>query len=268
MSPPADRPTGPDGIPSFEASFAAGIFPGLSASAKRLRWTLDGPLEAAISVAAGYWIDPTIPDEPYHRADAVDQRHPISRDPYTEPKVSSVTISADLLSDWENNWFEVHRDHVLPGGEEENGKTRIGSLPDFDPEDEDDAWPEVDGEGSGHLLVCCGSERPRKTETKFQLLVTAKGAGPDGFLTVHDFLEQVHPWLMGLKGEILEARAVAFALLEGEDDVPSREELLARDGHMKFFVFGAKDLVIWDEEEWTERMTKRPYIRITRVYVR
>jgi hypothetical protein len=50
----------------------------------------------------------------------------------------------------------------------------------------DDAWPEAGGEGSGHLLVCCVSERPRKAEPKFRLLVTAKGAGPDGFLTVHN----------------------------------------------------------------------------------
>lgn len=75
--------------------------------------------------------------------------------------------------DWEENWLGVHDGHALPGGEEEDGDTRFGPLPDED----EDPWPEVDGEGSGHLLMCCGSERPRKTETKFQLIVTATGAG-------------------------------------------------------------------------------------------
>lgn len=173
-----------------------------------------------------------------------------------------MTIGAQPLNDWEENWLGVHDGHALPGGEEEGGNTRFGPLPDVDPENEDDdAWPEVDGEGSGHLLVCCGSERPRKTETKFQFVVTAKGAGPDGFLTVHDYLEQVHPWLMGLKGEILEARAVEAVLFEEADDVPSREELLARDGDMKLFVGGAppKYLVILNEEKWTKERTKPPY---------
>ena len=161
-----------------------------SASAKRLRWTLDCPLEAAISVAGGTLIDPTIPDEPYHRAGAVDQWHPISGDSFTEPKVSSATIRVEPLNDWEENWLEVHDSNALPGGEDDGGETRFGPLPDVDPKNEDDdGWPEVDEEGNGHLLVCCGSEKPRKTETKFQLLVTAKGAGPDGFLTVHDYLE-------------------------------------------------------------------------------
>lgn len=233
-----------------------------SVSAKRLRWALNGPLEAAISVAAGTLIDRTISDEPYHRAGAVDQWHPISRDPFTEPKVSSVTIGVQPLIDWEENWLEVHDGHALPGREQEDGETRFGPLPDVDPENKNDGWLEVDGEVSGHLLVCCGTERPRKTDTKFQLLVTAKGAGPDGFLTVHDYLEQVHPWLMSLKGQILEARAVEAVLFHEADDVPSREELLARDGDMKLFVGGGshpKDLVIVNEQEWTRERTKPPY---------
>lgn len=170
-------------------------------------------------------------------------------------------IGVEPLNDWEENWLEVHDGHAVPGGEEDGGETRFGPLPDVDPEDKNDGWPEVNGEGSGHLLVCCGSERPRKTETKFQLLVTTKGKGPDRFLTVHDYLEQVHPWLMGLKGEILEAKAVEAVLFENADNVPSREELLARDGDMKLFVGGAgpKYIDILNKEEWIKERTRPPY---------
>jgi hypothetical protein len=124
-------------------------------------------------------------------------------------------------------------------------------LADVDAEDEYDAWDEADEElGSGHLLECCGSERPRRSYGRYELLVTARGAG--GFLTVHDYVEQVHPWLMSLKGDIIEAKAVANALLEGEEEVPQREELLARDGHFKLFVAGAhpKYLVMNNETQW------------------
>lgn len=66
---------------------------------------------------------------------------------------------------------------------------------------------------------------------------------------------------MGLKGEILEARAVEAVLFNEADDVPSREELLASDGNMKLFVGGShpKYLIIMNEQRWTEHRTKLPY---------
>ena len=65
----------------------------------------------------------------------------------------------------------------------------------------------------------------------------------------------------GSEGEILEARAVEAVLFGEADDVPSREELLARDRDMKLFVGGAgpKYLVIKNEENWTKERTNPPY---------
>lgn len=43
------------------------------------------------------------------------------------------------------------------------------------------------------------------------------------------------------------------------DDVPSREELLARDGDMKLFVGGASPKYLFIlNEEWTKERTKPP----------
>ncbi|KAK4101979.1 hypothetical protein N658DRAFT_42992 [Parathielavia hyrcaniae] len=103
MSSAASTPTATDGFPSFEASWAVFDWPTLTASGKRLRWTLDDPLESAIPVGPGTFIDPTIPDEPYHRVvGTVDHWHAILRDPFTEPKLSSITVGVEPLQDWES----------------------------------------------------------------------------------------------------------------------------------------------------------------------
>ena len=57
------------------------------------------------------------------------------------------------------------------------------------------------GEPGEYLLRCCGGDRLRKK--KVSLLV--KASGNLGILTIHDYLSAVHPWLMGLREEILQA---------------------------------------------------------------
>lgn len=169
---------------------------------------------------AHHWINPTLPpDEPYYQPAPSDGTagsggnwYPISQDSLAEPNVSSIAIRFVDLARWEENWLEAHEGHYCPDYPGfDSTLTRIGPLPDADPDDPDDRWDEVDGEGTGHLLMCCGVERPRKTESdsRFQFVVEAKGEG--GFLTVHDYVEQLHPWLMGLREEILEATAIARA---------------------------------------------------------
>jgi hypothetical protein len=68
-------------------------------------------------------------------------------------------------------------------------------------------------------LRCCGCDRPRKK--KVSLLVEASGY--DGILTIHDFVSTVHPWLMGLRGEILQAAGdlqYLVPLNTGQQDYP------------------------------------------------
>lgn len=48
----------------------------------------------------------------------------------------------------------MHRDHTDPDGDyESRDDVQYGSLPDYD-SDEDEEGPE-------HLLMCCGTKRPR-----------------------------------------------------------------------------------------------------------
>ena len=72
---------------------------------------------------------------------------------------------------------------------------RYGMLPHFNlgsDGEEGDEQREV-------LLRCCQVDRPRKK--KASLLVKASGE----FLTIHDYVSAVHPWLLGLRGKILQA---------------------------------------------------------------
>lgn len=158
-----------------------------------------------------------------------------------EPKISSVAIDVGDLVNWEENWLEAHKNHYCPDFPEWTSTlTRIGPLPDADPNDPDEGFEEVDGEGTGHLLMCCGVERPRKTSSRFNFVVEAKGEG--GFLTVHDYVEQLHGWLMGLREEILEATAIARAILS-ENPFSREEKLMLR-------AYG-KDVDFLKEKEWT-----------------
>jgi len=63
------------------------------------------------------------------------------------------------------------------------------------------------GEYTGHLLMCCGVDQPLNSAERFKFVVEPKGER--GFLTVHDYVDQVHRRLMGWREEILEATAVA-----------------------------------------------------------
>lgn len=138
---------------------------------------------------------------------------------------------------------------------------RYGPLPDHDASAGlDDEWPEANGPGSGHLIRCaCGSTRPRKTLATGRLLVTIKaraGTGP-GYLTVHDFVEQIHPWLMSLKEDILEARAVMKGLLcEGPEEF-TRDEILERDKSLELLADGVviPYLHIRDGKEWKSHLS-------------
>jgi hypothetical protein len=86
----------------------------------------------------------------------------------------------------------MHGDHADPDGGEENGPeswVKFGELPDYDPEE--------DEEGPEHLLVCCGTQRPRSKAVS----VVVRSSGE--FVTIHDYLSTVHPWLVGLREDLL-----------------------------------------------------------------
>lgn len=71
------------------------------------------------------------------------------------------------------------------GGEEEGG----------DDGEEDD---------EPQLLRCCGQDRPRGKNTKLTIRPARAwdGCGGGGFVTVHDYVSALHPWLGRLGGRI------------------------------------------------------------------
>ena len=65
------------------------------------------------------------------------------------------------------------------------------------------------------MLECCGQKRPWAYDT--QLEVTAQGE----FLTVHDYVSAVHPWLMARRDTVLDALGKAY----GDPGWPSETKL-------------------------------------------
>jgi len=96
------------------------------------------------------------------------------------PAVSAIMATADALELWESDWLDFHRNHSDPDSYHESEDLQYGDLPDYDAE-KDERPP--------HLLVCCGSDRPRHKSGG--VLVTVSPSGP-GFVTVHDYITTMH----------------------------------------------------------------------------
>ena len=121
--------------PSYEVRKDAGEFVQLSADVRRLRWPLNGPLATSVQVMKDRWIDPdpdAAPPEPYcQQAAAADDDgtitswHAVAQSPFTEPKVSSVTIYVDPLEDWEWQWLEMNEPYPNDPG----GSCAVGERP-------------------------------------------------------------------------------------------------------------------------------------------
>ncbi|KAI0382817.1 hypothetical protein F5Y04DRAFT_252396 [Hypomontagnella monticulosa] len=162
----------------------------LTPDAKRIFWSLNGPLSTSVWVLEDA-SDPDSAREAYFRQTIGGTTwHPVSQSQLTQPGVSSITVRVSDLENREDNWFDVHDSHADPNDE----NCVFGELIDFDP-DEDEDGPE-------HVLKCCGSERPRKKAAYLVVKATSE------CITIHDYVSAVHPWLMGLREDILGALGV------------------------------------------------------------
>lgn len=230
-----------DNANSTPAAHPANKFIPATKDAKRLYWALTGPLSTSIFVMPEPFYDPNAPLEPYVRggssgADASDL-HPVSPSPLTEPKIRSATVSVDVLDDWEKLWGETHDGHwdgPDDDWEAEGSQVRFGMIPGEDPEYE--GFP-----GQEHLRRCCGVDRPLDKAAK--LVVEATGE----FLTVHDFVSAVHPWLLGLRDDILAAYGDAVA---GKPLPPGTKLMVS---HPK-----PGSLMVMPEERWKASRKKHP----------
>ncbi|KAH9845618.1 hypothetical protein Tdes44962_MAKER06453 [Teratosphaeria destructans] len=198
-------------------------------SGQLLFWTLDGPLTSAISVMPS----PSTPEGPlepyYDQARAT--WHPIAHLPITEPKVSSISVRVYQLDEWITVWCEEHEHH-----------SDLDDAADIG--DDEVEWTTVTTEDETpqrELIKCCGTYRPG-SNSSFGIVVKPSNMAQDaGFVTVHDVLETVHPWLMELKWEI----GTAMAILDGAGDEP-----VGLDGGFVVNSNAFESLVIERKEEW------------------
>ncbi|KAF2271268.1 uncharacterized protein EI97DRAFT_364717, partial [Westerdykella ornata] len=204
----------------------------LTHDAQRLYWPVEGSWETAIRVMQHVHYDPSVPLGPY-----LHQETAILQSPLTEPKISSVTVRVQQLECWEDEWMEVHGEHDDPGedGIGECGNAVFGPLDDYD--------PDSDGEGLSkfvHLLRCCGADRPRKK--KASLVVKASGE----YLTIHDYVVAVHPWLLRLRDDIL---AASGDLLDSKP-LPADTKLVVW--------YGLAEVDVLEDKEWRTMKAKWP----------
>ncbi len=195
----------PAQYPTDEELCSRGVSAHPTLATVRLVWSFSGSLETSISVmASAYNVDVL---EPYYQpaAGGGSPWHVISKSSLTHPPVSAIVATVVDLEIWESDWKDFHRNHSEPDSYNESEDLQYGDLPDYDPEKDEDP---------PHLLVCCGTDRPRNKSGG--VLVTASQSGP-GFVTVHDYITTVHPWLMRNRDDILDAIARGEDLPDPED---------------------------------------------------
>ncbi|KAI1452080.1 hypothetical protein F4805DRAFT_55120 [Annulohypoxylon moriforme] len=226
-------------LPSFDVLRDANNPPDLSPEMQRVFWTIDGPLSESIWIMESCHNTDSL--EPYFKADDPKERwHPVSQAPLTDPKVSSITVRVYELDKWEDDWYDFHREHSDPnGGNEqfdENGDlmVRWGELLDYDEEKDEEGKPE-------HLLMCCGTTRPRGKAGSMAVKPTT-----GDFITVHDYLSTLHPWLLGKRDDIL-------ALMGLFDDKPLPQETKLMVGYEM-----GDSLTVYDRAEWIEYRQRKP----------
>ncbi|KAL1904356.1 hypothetical protein Sste5344_009916 [Sporothrix stenoceras] len=196
---------------------------------ERLFWTLNNPLETSVGVfettknKAGNETRVCVPY--YDKSNAT--WHPVSIMPVSEPRVSSMTVRVHEFEDWEALWECIHEldyEYMDPSEEEIERirTTGISLIPSgvcqlaewglvktpsksengriLNQDDADDS--------AGHIQViaCCGVPRPIDKEN---VTIEVRPSNPDGpnggYVTVHDYVSTVHPWLMGMKSDLFNA---------------------------------------------------------------
>ncbi|KAI6088035.1 hypothetical protein F4821DRAFT_235138 [Hypoxylon rubiginosum] len=173
----------------------------LSPAAKHIFWTLNGSLSTQVFILSeAFNVDSQ--QTPFLQETSEGAVwHASSSAPFTEPSVSSITVTVDELDRWEDEWLEYNRG-VVPGVE----GAVFGPLPNYDPEKDEE---EEEG-GRGHLLEAFGIVRPRRKEE----VIHIKPAEGSEFVTIRDYVTAVHPRLMARRADILGA----LGTCNGDDD--------------------------------------------------
>ena len=145
----------------------------------------------------------------------------------------------------------MHWRHTDPPGEDDDDDDWEGEG------DRDVQWARVereDGTTKLELRRCCGTARPDTQNCS--VVVRATAVGEEAFVTVHDFLSVVHPWLMALKGDIL----AAMGTLNWSDEPLEAETALMVNSN------GVERLMIKPKAEWIS-FTRRDPVQIVNISV-
>ena len=199
-------------VPSFEERCDNNQFPLASESTRRLLWYIQGPSFEDQVLVMNNSSDPAGPRQPYAQnlSPGGPRWHDISQEPLTIPAVSSVTVQSRELENHPHWWAsEAHRH----------------ADPDFD----FCIYGEEDENGTRKLLRCCGEDRPQE---HIPLVVTA---ATQPFVTIHDYITTIHPWIFSLREEILVA-----SLNRPEDN-----------SKLVLNYNGLSSVAISSEEDWT-----------------
>ncbi|KAK2012466.1 hypothetical protein LZ32DRAFT_305040 [Colletotrichum eremochloae] len=137
-----------------------------SAASKRLYWTLNGPLESSIQVAPSPYYEPGDVMEPYFRPGDADSSLPPSWHPISQESLMDPPVTTITV--------------------------RVQCI---------DSWEELWVDlYRDQIDTRTDPRRPRAQDVQLEV----KASGP--FLTVHEYVSAVHPWLMGLRERILDAK--------------------------------------------------------------
>ncbi|GKT43426.1 uncharacterized protein ColSpa_03607 [Colletotrichum spaethianum] len=174
-----------------------------SPASRRLLWTLNGPLESAIQVAPDQYYKPGDVMEPYFR-------------------LSEVNIAP--------SWHPVSRESLMVP-QVPAVTVRIECLDDWE-----QLWVELN-------RYCLDTKNdPQRPRAKDVQLEVTKTAGSE-FLTIHEYVSAVHPWLMGMRERLL----YALGKTDGKGVPWSPKTKLA------VMHFGHGPLFIDTEDRWAYR---------------
>ncbi|KAK8054964.1 hypothetical protein PG993_000191 [Apiospora rasikravindrae] len=223
---------------------------------RRLRWSLDGPLDKAVQVMRHAYYDPDDPaPEPFYCPRTDDDEkglernwHAVSELSLFEPRVSSVTIDVHCLAEWADYWSEMHLECDCIAFED-------------DPSDVD--YNEDGGHSNQRRSTYpCGATDP---SSRYDVLTVDASSsveeGSHGYVTIRDFVTAAHPWLMGLRELILRAprgeEIYDFDMLyeDPEPSLPAETKLMALlDGGLHTIA-----LDVMPEEEWLVESRTNPF---------
>lgn len=174
-------PPGLTGPPVYQHSYPP--VNNISPAGRRLYWTLQGPLASSAISVMPEDLNPDGQHELYYRRQepAATAWHPISQESITEQPVASLTVTEYNLDYWRDGWWELN----------------------IEPNDD--------------ILDVDAEEFPGMPP-KFDPVVVSASNGQ--FVTIHDYLSAVHPWLMDRRMLILRAK---YELLD-ENFVPTADQ--------------------------------------------